>query len=72
MLAMHSDIQEKVYQEIESLDNPLKNFPDHEILCKLYYMEMVIKETMRHFPVGLIIGRQATDDVKLSKAKRKD
>lgn len=67
MLAIYPEIQEKVYREIKSLDKGFGNSPGYEILCKLYYMETVIKETMRHFPVALVLGRQATDDVKLSK-----
>lgn len=64
MLAMHPDIQERVYQEIRSNDDNCD--PTYDTLSCLTYMEMVIKETLRHFAVGPVIGRKATANVKLS------
>lgn len=65
MLAMHPNIQEKVYQEIQSNDG--SGEPTYDTLSHLTYMEMVIKETLRHFAVGPVVGRKATANVKLSK-----
>lgn len=67
MLAMHPKIQDKVYQEI--LLNDAKDDHDltYDTLSRLTYMEMVIKETLRHFAVGPVVGRKATANVKLSK-----
>ncbi|GAB0095727.1 Cytochrome P450 [Sergentomyia squamirostris] len=50
MLAMHSDVQDKVYEEICAVvadPNDLK----HEELNDLKYTERVIKETLRLFPI---------------------
>ncbi|XP_063695540.1 probable cytochrome P450 313a4 [Culicoides brevitarsis] len=65
MLGMHPDIQERVYQEICS--NNVEEDPTYDTLTRLTYMEMVIKETLRHFAVGPVIGRKATANVKLNK-----
>lgn len=62
---MHPDIQERVYQEILSTCDT-NHEPTYNTLQRLTYMEMVIKETLRHFAVGPVIGRKATANVKLS------
>uniref|UniRef100_A0A336LJ96 CSON006022 protein n=1 Tax=Culicoides sonorensis TaxID=179676 RepID=A0A336LJ96_CULSO len=66
MLAMHPEIQEKVFQEI-ILNDTGEMDPSIDVLSQLNFMEMVIKETLRHFPVGPVIGRKATANVPLGK-----
>lgn len=61
---MHPAIQERVYQEIRS--NDTNSDPSYDTLSHLTYMEMVIKETLRHFAVGPVVGRKATANVPLS------
>lgn len=70
MLAMRPDVQEKVFNEVQSLTRNGTNEPDWEALSQLTYMEMVIKETMRIFSPGPIVGREATADLELSKKLR--
>lgn len=66
MLAMHSDVQDRVYSEI------VEQFPGNEFevnlddLPKLPYMDMVFKETLRVFPIAPIISRYVSEDTKLS------
>uniref|UniRef100_A0A182XWK4 Uncharacterized protein n=1 Tax=Anopheles stephensi TaxID=30069 RepID=A0A182XWK4_ANOST len=67
MLAIHQDVQQRVYEEmVATLDGSIGEV-ENEHLSRLTYMEMVLKETMRLFPVGPIIARQCTEDTKISK-----
>ncbi|EDS43229.1 cytochrome P450 4A6 [Culex quinquefasciatus] len=56
MLAMHPEIQERVFAEVSQV-TATSSFIPQEALSKLVYLEMVIKETMRLVPVGSILGR---------------
>lgn len=62
MLAIYPEIQEKVVAEqreiFENADSPVS----YEDLTKMTYLEMVIKESLRHFPVGPFIARECTED----------
>lgn len=62
MLAIRQDYQEKVVEELreifDSADAPIT----YEHLSKMTYMEMVIKEALRHYPVGPFIGRECSED----------
>ncbi|XP_062555072.1 probable cytochrome P450 313a4 [Armigeres subalbatus] len=66
MLAMHPDVQERVYQEVMEACPGTDQSVSMEDITKLTYTEMVCKETMRLFPVGPIIARVAEKDIKLS------
>uniref|UniRef100_A0A8D8NZL6 Cytochrome P450 4C1 n=1 Tax=Culex pipiens TaxID=7175 RepID=A0A8D8NZL6_CULPI len=67
--AIHEDIQQKVYQEIVNViggtDPSIPVQVEH--LTQLNYTEMVMKETMRLFPVGPVVGRTCTAPTKISK-----
>ncbi|XP_053699083.1 cytochrome P450 4c21-like [Sabethes cyaneus] len=70
MLAIHPQLQEKVYQEIK------KVFPAHdelsitpEKLGQLQYTEMFIKETLRLFPITPIIMRKTMREIELDEIK---
>lgn len=65
MLAMHQDVQEKLFQEIKSAHSSQYSDTDAEAMTKLNYMEMVIRETMRILPVGPFLGRETLEDVKI-------
>ncbi|XP_062557032.1 uncharacterized protein LOC134221879 [Armigeres subalbatus] len=65
MLAMHPDIQERVFQEVMVVCPEKNQFVTMEDAAKLTYTEMVCKETMRMFPVAPMIGRVAKEDIKL-------
>ncbi|KAJ3624407.1 hypothetical protein MTP99_018029 [Tenebrio molitor] len=64
MLAMHQEIQNKVYEEIVSIFGDDRS-PTLEDLQKMCYLERVIKETLRLFPVGGLIARRLTKDIVL-------
>ncbi|XP_055612643.1 probable cytochrome P450 313a4, partial [Uranotaenia lowii] len=61
MLAMHPEVQERVYQEVISVapSGPL----EYQDVSKLEYMEMVIKESMRLVPVVALVGRICEKDL---------
>ncbi|XP_053691277.1 probable cytochrome P450 313a4 [Sabethes cyaneus] len=59
MLAMFHDVQQKVYDEIINIyGNKAHQELSYDSLQQQYYLEIVIKETMRLFPVGPIVGRE--------------
>lgn len=66
MLAIHQDVQEKAFQEIKSAHSSQYSETDTEVMTKLNYLEMVIRETMRIFPVGPYLARECMEDVQIS------
>ncbi|XP_062557031.1 cytochrome P450 4c3-like [Armigeres subalbatus] len=66
MLAIHQDVQERCYQEIAGVCPEIDQYISAEHAANLTYLEMACKETMRLFPVAPILGRIATEDVKLN------
>ncbi|XP_055605411.1 probable cytochrome P450 313b1 [Uranotaenia lowii] len=69
MLAMHEDVQERVYNEIISVTGSKDPTTPilYEQIPKLAYTEMTIKETMRLLPVGPLLARKCTAPTKISK-----
>ncbi|KAF5292049.1 hypothetical protein FQR65_LT11315 [Abscondita terminalis] len=64
MLGMYPEIQEKVYEEVIDVLGPDKPVECTD-LNKFQYMERVMRETMRMFPVGPMLPRTITQDIKL-------
>ncbi|XP_055541944.1 probable cytochrome P450 313a4 [Wyeomyia smithii] len=63
LLAMHPEVQERLYQEItEALP---RDYIDYEDLSKLVYLEMVIKESMRLIPAGAAIARVCEKEIQV-------
>ncbi|XP_055590651.1 probable cytochrome P450 313a4 [Uranotaenia lowii] len=65
LLAMHPEVQERVYQETMSICPDPNVEITQEDCNELVYTEMVIKETMRLYPVGSLFGRAVTEELKL-------
>ncbi|CAO1393073.1 unnamed protein product [Diamesa hyperborea] len=65
-LAMHQEVQDKVVLELEDVFDSVDQETENEMLNKLPYLDMVIKETLRLLPVAPIIGREATKDIVLN------
>lgn len=66
-LALHPDIQEKVFREVHPIfgESSTKNLTKDD-LSKMEYLEMVIKETLRHVaPAGIV--RELTTDLDVGK-----
>lgn len=67
MLGMHPEIQNKVFEEQQAIFANKDEGLTNEDLNNMKYLEMVIKETLRLFPLSFIVGRATTQDVKLRK-----
>ncbi|XP_072934960.1 cytochrome P450 4V2-like [Epargyreus clarus] len=63
-LGTYPDIQEKVYQEIKEVIGDRERI-DKDDLLELKYLDAVLKETLRLYPIGPVIARQADRDVQL-------
>ena len=67
-LAKYSEVQEKVYDEIQSIfGNEVDKPATQKDLNSLSYMDLVIKETMRIYPPVPLYGREVQEDIKISK-----
>lgn len=65
MLAMHSDVQQKVVQELKEVFESADATIDYDSLSKLTYLDMVLKESMRLFPVLPVSSRKATEEFQI-------
>ncbi|GAB0088657.1 hypothetical protein DMENIID0001_031200 [Sergentomyia squamirostris] len=65
MLAIHPEIQQKVVEELQSVFVDETVPFDYDSVKQLTYLEMVIKETLRLYPVIPYIAREVKNDVKL-------
>ncbi|CAO1364516.1 unnamed protein product [Diamesa serratosioi] len=65
MLAIHQDVQDKVLDELSMLFDTQDQEVDQDKLNQMPYIETVIKETMRLFPILTVTARTATADVQL-------
>ncbi|KAK5638862.1 hypothetical protein RI129_013157 [Pyrocoelia pectoralis] len=63
-LGIDLTVQEKVYQEIMDVLGSDRNIV-YQDLPKFVYLERVLKETLRLFPGGPLLGRSVTSDIKL-------
>lgn len=64
MLAIHQEAQDRVVEELRDIFGADTTRPiTNEDLTKMTYLEMVIKESLRHFPVGPFIGRECSKDM---------
>jgi cytochrome P450 len=63
MLAMHPEVQQKVVDEIKSVFGSSGAPIDYESLNQCKYLDFVVKETMRLFPVLPVSAREATEDI---------
>ncbi|XP_055605427.1 probable cytochrome P450 313a4 [Uranotaenia lowii] len=67
MVAIYQDVQERLHQEIQSVCplNPEENITQQH-LANMPYLEMVLKEVLRLFPITVGTGRFVTDDINLN------
>lgn len=67
LLSIHNEVQEKVYDEIMEV-MPYEKV-SYEMLSKLNYLDMVIKESMRLLPAVPIIGRETQEEIAIGTRK---
>lgn len=68
MLASYPDVQDKIYEELCEIygnDETEDRSITSEDLQRMEYMERVIKETMRLFPIAPILVRAVTEDLNI-------
>ena len=65
MLAMHQDVQNKVVEELKSVFPSSDDEIDSKSISDLKYLDLVIRESMRLFPIAPMIGRKIMADLKL-------
>lgn len=64
MAAMHPGVQHRMYEEIaKTVPNPDEVTYEH--LTELKYLERVLKETMRLFPLVVFVGRKTVAPLQL-------
>lgn len=72
-LAMDQNAQDKVVEELNGIFLSKDDYEmDEEKMTQMVYLELVVKEAMRLFPVNPMYGRKATSDVQLSKLNDED
>lgn len=60
-LALNPDIQDKLYEEIAAVEETLNGKKvDYETLQKMKYLDMIVSEEQRKWPVAVFIDRVAT------------
>ncbi|XP_055541949.1 cytochrome P450 4C1-like [Wyeomyia smithii] len=65
LVAMHPQVQDKLVAELETVFGNNRDQITSEQLQQLKYMEIVLKESMRLFPVTTILGRKTCNEVQL-------
>ncbi|CAG9569439.1 unnamed protein product [Danaus chrysippus] len=65
LVGAHPRVQQKIYEELKQVFGDEDKDVVKEDLTKLVYLEAVIKESMRIYPVISVIGRYIDKDVKL-------
>lgn len=66
MIAMHKRVQEKIIAELRGVFSSVEDPVTSSTLTQLPYMKMVIKESMRLFPIAPITVRKATHEFELN------
>lgn len=66
MLAMYPEMQDKCYEEIQSVLPNKEDDLSYDDLSKLDYVERCLKETMRLFPTVPVVARKVDMDFQLS------
>ncbi|XP_069702694.1 cytochrome P450 4C1-like isoform X2 [Periplaneta americana] len=64
LLAKHPDIQEKVMEELDEIFGNSNRPTTYEDIVQMKYLERVIKESLRLYPIVPMFGRKLKEDYK--------
>lgn len=67
LLAIHTDVQEKLYKQVSSVLNSSGNRVTETEMAQMPYLEQIIKESLRILPVLPYIYRETSAPLKLKK-----
>lgn len=67
LLAIHPEIQDNVVNELQNVFSAADEDVTEERLQQMTYLEMVVKETLRHSTTSSFIARSVTKDIKIGK-----
>lgn len=62
MLAIHPEYQERVVDEMRDIFEDADEAVTNEHLGRMTFLDLVMKESIRHFPVAPYLGRECTAD----------
>lgn len=65
MLAMHQNIQNKLRKEIHDVLGDHDGDIDEIHIQKFKYLDMIIRETIRMYPIAPLMVRKTTGQIKL-------
>ncbi|KAJ4451981.1 Cytochrome P450 4C1 [Periplaneta americana] len=65
LLGLHPEIQDRVYEELESIFQDSDRSPTMKDLNDMKYLECVIKESLRLYPSVPEIGRELTKEIEI-------
>ncbi|XP_068899935.1 cytochrome P450 4C1-like isoform X1 [Tenebrio molitor] len=65
MMGLHSNIQKNIQEELDSIFGHSDRIVTLEDVNRMYYLERVVKETMRLFPPAPFLRRSVDEDIKL-------
>lgn len=66
MLAIHPEYQERVVNEMREIFDDVDEPVTSEHISRMQFLELVMKESIRHFPIAPYIGRENTDDLPIN------
>lgn len=66
MMAYHPKCQERLYEEIKSVIGDQDRSVTYEDFKQMPYLEMVIKEVLRLFPIAVMLQRSVVEDIDIS------
>lgn len=65
LLALHPDIQERVFQEVLTILPEKSSVLTYDLLDKLQFLSQCIDETMRLYPANTVIPRETSQSIQL-------